>query len=92
MSNLGAPAGSAWHEGRVAPRMPGLSWFGRRRHGQHELDPGPDMVDLREPVRPAADGPAVLLERLGQMRDAGLITNAEYEKERHSLLGVDRQS
>jgi hypothetical protein len=90
MTNPVADAGSAWHEGRVAPRIPGLSWLGRRRHGQHEAPP--DTIDLREPVRPVPEGSAAVLERLAQLRDAGLITNAEYEKERRSLLGADGPS
>ncbi len=47
------------------------------------------MIDLRESAVPLADDPESVVSRLARLRDAGLITNAEFEKERRALLKVD---
>ena len=42
------------------------------------------VVDVRDESLP--NDPASVIARLGRLRDAGLITNAEFERERESLL------
>lgn len=69
----------------AAPEPP-RRWFGLRRRRQ---TPEP-VVDLREaPPARLPDDPASVVARLARLRDAGLITNAEYEAERRSLLHLD---
>ena len=43
------------------------------------------MVDLRD--EPLPNDPDSVIARLARLRDAGLITNAEFEREREALLG-----
>ena len=43
------------------------------------------MVDVRDDTLP--NDPDSVIARLARLRDAGLITNAEFEAERASLLG-----
>ncbi len=50
------------------------------------------MVDLRDVGPALADDPESVVSRLARLRDAGLITNAEFEKERRALLKVDEGS
>ena len=49
------------------------------------------MIDLREVEPVLGDDPESVVARLARLRDAGLITNAEFEKERRTLLGADDQ-
>jgi hypothetical protein len=53
------------------------------------------VIDLREERRarrddPLPSDPENVVLRLARLRDAGLITNAEFESERKALLGDDR--
>jgi hypothetical protein len=74
-----------WHNRRVehATPDPPRRWFGLRRAA---TAPQP-VVDLREVGLPS--DPESVIARLARLRDAGLITNAEFEKERRTLLGSD---
>jgi hypothetical protein len=67
---------------------PRRRWFGLRRAPQR---PEP-VIDLRTPPPALADDPESVVSRLARLRDAGLITNAEFEKERRALLKVDDSS
>jgi hypothetical protein len=60
-------------------------WFGLRRAPKQPEA----VVDLREVEPVLADDPESVVQRLGRLRDAGLITNAEYDKERRALLGSE---
>ncbi len=63
---------------------PKRRWFGLRR----AADPEP-VVDLRDPEPVAlADDPDSVVARMARLRDAGLITAAEYEHERRRILGI----
>jgi hypothetical protein len=67
----------------AAPEPP-RRWFGLRR----AADPEP-VVDLREPEPVVvADDPESVVARMARLRDAGLITPAEYEHERRRILGA----
>jgi hypothetical protein len=66
---------------------PPRRWFGLRRAPKQ---PEP-VVDLREVPQPT-DDPEAVVARLARLRDAGLITNAEFEKERRALLGSDESA
>ena len=68
----------------AAPEPP-RRWFGLRRARKA---PEP-VVDLRDAPPPLADDPESVVARLARLRDAGLITNAEFEKERRALLHPD---
>ena len=94
MSNRSAAPAAVWDEGRVShassdrPR----GWFARLRRrrepAQAETPAPPEpTIDLRDSARPSAEDPAVVLEQLTRMRDAGIITNAELDRERRTLLG-----
>jgi hypothetical protein len=83
LSNHGASRAHLWHNEGVkhaAPEPEPRSWFRRRRAPE-----GPTVVDVRDD--PLPDDPASVIARLARLRDAGLITNAEFERERESLLG-----
>lgn len=87
MTNNRAPEAEPWHKRRVkhaAPEPP-RRWFGLRRAPRAQ-EP---VIDLRETEPVLADDPESVVSRLARLRDAGLITNAEFEKERRSLLRVD---
>ena len=87
MTNSRAAGPRPWHKRRVkhaAPEPP-RRWFGLRRAPRR---PEP-VVDLREVGPALADDPESVVSRLARLRDAGLITNAEFEKERRALLKVD---
>jgi len=81
-----------WQVFEVPARIPSArSWF-RLRRVPAQADP---VLDLREPVDESKyelryDAQSVI-ERLARLRDAGLITNAEFDKERRSLLASDEQ-
>ena len=62
---------------------PKRRWFGVRK-------PAPEpVVDLREPEPVVlADDPESVVARMARLRDAGLITAAEYEHERRRILGA----
>jgi hypothetical protein len=70
----------------AAPEPP-RRWFGLRRA---QKQPAP-VIDLREVEPVLSDDPESVVGRLARLRDAGLITNAEFEKERRTLLGADDQ-
>ncbi len=88
MTNIGTWSTQPWHNRPVkhATPDPPRRWFGlRRARTQPEA-----VVDLREVAPPPlADDPDSVITRLARLRDAGLITNAEFEKERRALLGSD---
>ena len=79
-----------WQVFDVPARIPSArKWFGLRRV---PVQPDP-LVDLREPVDESKyeikyDAESVI-GRLSRLRDAGLITNAEFDKERRALLSAD---
>jgi hypothetical protein len=63
---------------------PRRRWFGRRRA------PEP-VVDLRDPEPETvvlADDPESVVARMARLRDAGLITAAEFEHEKRRILGA----
>ena len=63
-----------------------------RRRFWRNKPPAP-VIDLREPaVEALPNDPESIVARLARLRDAGLITNAEFEAERRSLLGQDKHS
>jgi hypothetical protein len=82
-----APEAVPWDKRGMkhAAPEPRRRWFGLRRAARQ---PEP-VIDLRaaEPVLP--EDPETVVSRLARLRDAGLITNAEFEKERRTLLQVD---
>jgi hypothetical protein len=86
MTNMQTWTTQPWHNDRVEHATPDSPrrWFGRRR-GATQPQP---VVDLRE-VGLASDDPETVVARLARLRDAGLITNAEFQKERRTLLGSD---
>ncbi|HET7901778.1 MAG TPA: hypothetical protein VFL59_11375 [Candidatus Nanopelagicales bacterium] len=64
---------------------PERRWFGLRRAKE-------PVVDLREPEAETvviADDAASVVARMARLRDAGLITAAEYEHERRRILGSE---
>ncbi len=70
----------------AAPEPP-RRWFGRRKTA---TPPAAEVIDLRDvEVEHLADDPESVVARLSRLRDAGLITNAEFEKERRALLHLD---
>jgi hypothetical protein len=90
---LAVPTGSTWNNSRVNraddenPRRGVSRWFRRRT-------PAP-VIDLREERRarrddPLPSDPESVVLRLARLRDAGLITNSEFESERKTLLGDER--
>jgi hypothetical protein len=87
LTNIGTWSTQPWHNRPVkhATPDPPRRWFGLRRA---RTQPEP-VVDLREVAPPLADDPDSVITRLARLRDAGLITNAEFEKERRALLGSD---
>ncbi|MSV42518.1 MAG: hypothetical protein F2911_03505 [Actinobacteria bacterium] len=61
-------------------------WFGLRRNAADQ-----HVIDLREKsADPLADDRASVLARLARLRDAGLLTESEYQETRHSILGTDQ--
>ena len=64
----------------AAPEPERRGWFRRRRREAAE-----PAVDLRDDHLPT--DPESVIARLARLRDAGLITNAEFERERETLLG-----
>jgi len=71
------------HAGPDRPR----GWFARLRRRPAADTP---VVDLRDPARPTpTTEDAAVLDHLTRLRDAGLITNAELDKERRSMRGTD---
>lgn len=59
----------------------------RRRWFRRAPAPEP-VVDLRDPEPVVlADDPASVVARMARLRDAGLITGAEFEHERQRILG-----
>jgi hypothetical protein len=89
LSNTQTWNAQPWHNRPVkhATPDPPRRWFGLRR-----ARTAPEaVVDLREVALPAED-PESVVARLARLRDAGLITNAEFEKERRALLGSDDSS
>ncbi len=88
MSNTQTWSAQPWHNQRVkhATPHPPRRWFGLRRAPKKPET----VVDLREVLPPPlGDDPESVIARLARLRDAGLITNAEFEKERRQLLGSD---
>ena len=81
------PSG-AWHNRRMkhAAPQPRRRWFGLGR-APKQPEPVVDLRDVEPP--PLATDPESVVVRLARLRDAGLITNAEFEKERRALLGSD---
>ena len=79
---------SSWHNEDVshaAPEPPRRRFFRRR--------PPATVIDLRETKsEQLPDDPASVVARLARLRDAGLITNAEFEAERRVLLGQDKHA
>jgi hypothetical protein len=77
-------AGCSWDKSSVkhaAPEPP-RRWFGMRRGVAPQ-----QVVDLREtPEIVLADDPDSVVARLSRLRDAGLITGAEFEHERRRIL------
>jgi len=69
----------------AAPEPP-RRWFGLRR----AQDPVVDLRDQDPPDTPdtvtLADDAASVVARMARLRDAGLITAAEYEHERRRIL------
>lgn len=87
MHKTGAPEAVPWHKRgmkHAAPK-PRRRWFGLRRAARQ---PEP-VIDLRAVEPLPTDDPEAVVSRLARLRDAGLITNAEFEKERRTLLHVD---
>jgi hypothetical protein len=83
LSNYGASLARIWHNEGVkhaAPEPERRSWFRRRRP-----EATTTVVDVRD--EPLPNDPESVIARLARLRDAGLITNAEFERERASLLG-----
>jgi hypothetical protein len=74
------------HAAPEPPRRGLARWFSRRRPAQ--------VIDLRTTEQESLpNDPESVVLRLARLRDAGLITNAEFEAERRSLLGPhDRQA
>ena len=64
----------------AAPEPERRGLFRRR---QREV--APPVVDVRD--EPLPTDPDSVIARLARLRDAGLITNAEFERERAALLG-----
>lgn len=94
MSNRSAATAGVWDEGRVSHASPDRprGWFARLRRRREPAQtqsqtPAEPTIDLRDSARQSAEDPAVVLEQLTRMRDAGLITNAELDRERRTLLG-----
>jgi hypothetical protein len=89
LSNPQTWTAQSWNNGGVkhATPDPPRRWFGLRRAPKQ---PEP-VVDLREVPMPS-DDPEAVVARLARLRDAGLITNAEFEKERRALLGSDESA
>ena len=57
--------------------------------GGYSFEPSPIVIDLRQ-LAPAASGAAdntALLERLASLRDAGALSDAEFEAQKSQLLG-----
>ena len=57
--------------------------------GGYSFEPSPIVIDLRQ-LAPAASGGAdntALLERLASLRDAGALSDAEFEAQKSQLLG-----
>ena len=57
--------------------------------GGYSFEPSPMVIDLRQ-LAPAASGGAdntALLERLASLRDAGALSDAEFEAQKSQLLG-----
>jgi hypothetical protein len=89
---LAVPTAPTWNNTRVTPddeaRRRGLArWFRRR--------PPAPVIDLREERLARRDNllpsdPESVVLRLARLRDAGLITNSEFESERKTLLGDER--
>jgi hypothetical protein len=91
LTNIGTWSPQPWHNRPVkhATPDPPRRWFGLRRAPKQ---PEP-VVDLREGEPDLlGDDPESVIARLARLRDAGLITNAEFEKERRALLGSDDRS
>ena len=93
MSNRSAAPAGVWDEGPVSHASPDRprGWFARLRRRREPAEPqgqtrAEPTIDLRDSARPSAEDPAVVLEHLTRMRDAGLITNAELDRERRALL------
>ena len=83
LSKYGAPLARIWHNEGVkhaAPEPERRPWFRRRRPEATTTT----VVDVRDDALPT--DPASVIARLGRLRDAGLITNAEFERERAALL------
>ena len=89
MSNPQTWTAQSWNNGRVkhATPDPPRRWFGLRRAPKQ---PEP-VVDLREADLPS-DDPEAVIARLARLRDAGLITNVEFDKERRALLRSDESA
>ena len=51
-----------------------------------EPQPGPAMATPTTNVKPAAGDATVKLRRLAQLRDAGVITEAEFQAKKEDLL------
>ena len=85
LSKYGASLARIWHNEGVkhaAPEPERRSWVRRRRP-----EATTTVVDVRDD--PLPNDPESVIARLARLRDAGLITNAEFEKERRALLKVD---
>jgi hypothetical protein len=83
LSKYGAARPQLWdNEGvkHAAPEPERRGLFRRRRR-----EVAPPVVDLRD--EPLPNDPQSVIARLARLRDAGLITNAEFERERATLLG-----
>lgn len=61
---------------------PRRRWFGRRS------DPEP-VVDLRDEPVVLADDAESVVARMARLRDAGLITAAEFEHEKRRILAAE---
>jgi hypothetical protein len=78
--------------GRVARRQ-NQKWSQQEYEQQQQAAPPPQYAEPAEPVEPApaAGGgmESVLeqLKQLGELRDAGVLTEAEFEAQKAKLLG-----
>ena len=79
---------------RAVGRAAGVDRGRRRRHGRRDAGPqatyggAADAAMRQAQANAAAEDPAAKLEKLGQMRDSGLITPEEFEAKKKEILSA----
>ena len=71
--------------GRVSRRQQGR-WAAKEEAAATEAAPAPAQYQEAPPAAPSTDDKLAQLKQLGELRDAGVLTDAEFEAQKGKIL------